>query len=56
MDKADFAKKDIKADLIFMLQSFHHIVDPLHNKVGFLNNLYKNMKKGIMYVLWRHLF
>lgn len=46
MDMVDFAKTDIKADLVFMLHSFHHIVDPLQNKIEFLNNLYKNMKKG----------
>lgn len=46
MDMVEFAKTDIKADLVFMLHSFHHIVDPLENKIEFLRNLYKNMKKN----------
>lgn len=46
MDMVEFAKTNITADLVFMLHSFHHIVDPLNNKVEFLSNLYKNMKKG----------
>lgn len=46
MDMVDFAKTDIKADLVFMLHSFHHIVDPLQKKIEFLSNLYKNMKKN----------
>lgn len=33
-------------DLIFLLYSFHHILDPLENKVDFLKNCYANMKKG----------
>lgn len=42
----EFAKEKTDADLIFMLHSFHHIVDPLQNKIDFLQNLYKNMKEG----------
>lgn len=41
------ASKDISEyDLIFLLYSFHHIVDPLENKVAFLNDCFKNMKSG----------
>lgn len=46
MDMVDFAKTDIKADLVFMLHSFHHIVDPLQNKIDFLNNLYSNIRNN----------
>lgn len=46
MDMVDFAKQKVNADLVYMLCSFHHIVDPLKNKIEFLKNLYKNMKKG----------
>lgn len=35
-----------KYDLIFLLYSFHHIEDPLENKVSFLRNCCKNMKPG----------
>lgn len=33
-------------DLIFLLYSFHHITDPLDNKILFLKDCFKNMKKG----------
>jgi SAM-dependent methyltransferase len=33
-------------DLIFLLYSFHHILDPLENKIRFLKNCYANMKAG----------
>lgn len=33
-------------DLIFLLYSFHHIVDPVGNKIVFLKNCYNNMKSG----------
>ena len=33
-------------DLIFLLYSFHHIIDPLDNKAEFLKNCYANMKIG----------
>lgn len=33
-------------DLIFLLYSFHHILDPLENKIEFLKNCYTNMKSG----------
>lgn len=33
-------------DLVFLLYSFHHILDPLDNKVEFLKNCYSNMKLG----------
>ncbi len=45
-DMVEFAKEPTDADFVFMLYSFHHIVDPLENKIQFLKNLYKNMKKG----------
>lgn len=46
MDMVDFAKSSVSVDFVFMLYAFHHIVDPLENKVEFLKNMYKNMKKG----------
>lgn len=46
MDMLEFAKQKTKADMVFMLHSFHHIIDPLQNKVDFLKNLYKNINKG----------
>ena len=33
-------------DLIFLLYSFHHILDPLDNKIDFLKSCYANMKLG----------
>lgn len=33
-------------DLIFLLYSFHHILDPLENKIVFLRNCYNHMKLG----------
>ena len=45
MDMVEYAKNKIKADLVFMLYSFHHIIDPLQNKIDFLTNLHKNMKR-----------
>ena len=33
-------------DLVFLLYSFHHILDPLDNKTKFLRNCYANMKHG----------
>lgn len=35
-----------KYDMIFLLYSFHHILDPLENKIEFLKDCYNNMKKG----------
>lgn len=32
--------------LIFLLYAFHHIPDPLEMKIKFLENCYKNMRKG----------
>lgn len=33
-------------DLVFLLYSFHHILDPLDKKIEFLKNCYANMKEG----------
>lgn len=33
-------------DLVFLLYSFHHILDPLDNKTEFMKNCYANMKPG----------
>ena len=46
MDMVDFAKTRTTADFIFMLHSFHHVVDPLENNVEFLKDLYTNINKG----------
>lgn len=43
----DLATKSLEEyDLIYLLYSFHHIIDPLENKIEFLKNCYKNMKTG----------
>lgn len=36
-------------DLVFLLYSFHHILDPLDKKIEFLKNCYANMKKRQSY-------
>lgn len=46
LDMLDYAKLPTNADFIFMLYAFHHILDPLQNKIDFLENLYKNVKNG----------
>lgn len=33
-------------DIIYFIYSFHHIEDPLDNKIDFLENCFNNMKKG----------
>lgn len=45
-DMVDFAKKKSDADFVYMLYSFHHIVDPEENKKEFLQNLYTNLNSG----------
>ena len=47
-DMCEHVKSDAlsKFDLIFLLYSFHHILDPLDNKIEFLKNCYTNMKAG----------
>lgn len=46
-DMCEQANSDLCSyDLIYMLYSFHHIVDPLENKLLFLKNCYRNMKTG----------
>ena len=46
-DMCEQVKEDLsKYDLIFQLYAFHHILDPLEKKIEFLNDCYKNMKKG----------
>lgn len=46
-DMCELAKEDLSSyDLIYLLYSFHHILDPLNNKKTFLQNCYSNMKKG----------
>lgn len=46
-DMTEVAKENLdEYDLIFMLYSFHHILDPLENKMKFLENCYSNMRKG----------
>ena len=46
-DMCDTVKRELdEYDLIFLLYSFHHILDPLDRKVEFLEDCYKNMRKG----------
>lgn len=47
-DMTEFAarKEMSQYDLIFLLYSFHHIVDPLSNKEKFLRDCYENMRPG----------
>ena len=45
-DMLTCAKEKIDADFVLMLYSFHHIVDPLDNKIDFLKNLYNSIQKG----------
>lgn len=44
-EMCEYAKtKKFEYDLVFLLYSFHHIEDPLENKITFLNNCYLQMK------------
>lgn len=46
-DMNEFLKdKNSKYDFVFLLYSFHHILDPLSNKVTFLENLYNTLNPG----------
>ncbi|NLZ65905.1 MAG: class I SAM-dependent methyltransferase [Clostridiales bacterium] len=45
-DMCDFVKNAIDADFVFMLYSFHHILDPLDLKKQFIVDAFNNMKKG----------
>lgn len=46
-DMCDTVKSRLdEYDLIFLLYSFHHILDPLDKKVEFLLNCFNNMKSG----------
>ena len=46
-DMCEQVKEDLSEyDLIFQLYAFHHILDPLEKKTEFLNDCYRNMKKG----------
>ena len=42
----DVATDRVDSDFVYLLYSFHHIVDPLSNKINFLKNMYQNMKSG----------
>lgn len=43
-DMCEIVKKQLDVDLIYMLYSYHHILDPIEDKIAFLKNAYKNMK------------
>jgi ubiquinone/menaquinone biosynthesis C-methylase UbiE len=46
-DMTKFVSKNLnKFDVMYFVYSFHHIEDPLDNKIKFLEDCYKNMKKG----------
>lgn len=45
-DMCRFAEQPINADLVFLLYSFHHIVDPLGLKEKFFADMFRNMKQG----------
>lgn len=46
-DMCEYVNNDLSEnDLIYMLYSFHHIIDPEENKVRFLEKCYNNMKEG----------
>ena len=46
-DMCEIAKGALeKYDLIFLLYSFHHITDPLEQKIEFLRDCYRNMREG----------
>lgn len=46
-DMCKYVKRSLSQfDLIYMLYSFHHIVDPLEEKEAFLKDCYDNMKEG----------
>ncbi|NLL56781.1 MAG: class I SAM-dependent methyltransferase [Clostridiales bacterium] len=46
-DMTEFVTNDLQNfDFIYMIYSFHHIEDPLQNKIVFLQNCYNNMSAG----------
>lgn len=45
-DMLEFVKGQVDADFILLLYSFHHIIDPISNKISFLNDLYRNIRPG----------
>ncbi len=46
-DMCETVKNNLEEyDFIFMLYSFHHILDPIENKITFLKSCYSNMKTG----------
>lgn len=46
-DMTDYVKDNgLDFDFIYLLYSFHHILDPLENKVYFLEKCYNNMNEG----------
>ena len=45
-DMSQYVKNPIDADFVYMLYSFHHIVDPEENKINFFKDAYQNLKKG----------
>jgi len=45
-DMHDYGRKIEGFDLTVMLYSFHHLLDPLHHKVDFLEDCFHKMKQG----------
>ena len=51
-DMCELAKQNLSSyDLIYLLYSFHHILDPISNKTTFLQNCYSNMRKGSLLLI-----
>ncbi|HKL93695.1 MAG TPA: class I SAM-dependent methyltransferase [Clostridia bacterium] len=46
VDMCRFAERPADTDFVFLLYSFHHIVDPLGLKEKFFADMFRNMKKG----------
>lgn len=44
-DMCEIVKDKLDEDMIYMLYSYHHILDPIEKKITFLRDVYKNMKK-----------
>lgn len=45
-DMCRTVEKPIDAELVVLLYSFHHILDPLEKKIKFLTDAYSNMRKN----------
>jgi len=45
-DMHDYGQKSEDFDLIVMLYSFHHLLDPLSHKVSFLQDCFNHMRQG----------